>query len=89
MRLAHSGPDAGKAKRHDGLAPPLGFDPPQKHVKPSELRLLKPAEMANIPLAGSQPELQPEEKIMAWKTPKIVEVSLASEINCYACAEIG
>ncbi|MCA3288301.1 MAG: pyrroloquinoline quinone precursor peptide PqqA [Roseomonas sp.] len=26
---------------------------------------------------------------MAWKTPKIVEVSLASEINCYACAEIG
>jgi coenzyme PQQ precursor peptide PqqA len=51
--------------------------------------LLKPAEMANIPAAGSQPELQPEEKIMAWKTPKIVEVSLASEINCYACAEIG
>ncbi|MFM7419297.1 MAG: pyrroloquinoline quinone precursor peptide PqqA [Alphaproteobacteria bacterium] len=26
---------------------------------------------------------------MAWKTPKIIEVSLASEINCYACAEIG
>jgi len=26
---------------------------------------------------------------MSWKTPKIVEVSLASEINCYACAEIG
>jgi len=26
---------------------------------------------------------------MAWKTPKIVEASLASEINCYACAEIG
>ncbi|MFO0158399.1 MAG: pyrroloquinoline quinone precursor peptide PqqA [Alphaproteobacteria bacterium] len=26
---------------------------------------------------------------MAWKTPKIVEVSLASEINCYACADIG
>jgi coenzyme PQQ precursor peptide PqqA len=51
--------------------------------------LLKPAEMANIPEAGNQPELQPEDKTMAWKTPKIVEVSLASEINCYACAEIG
>ncbi|WP_184386063.1 pyrroloquinoline quinone precursor peptide PqqA [Roseococcus suduntuyensis] len=25
---------------------------------------------------------------MAWKTPKIVEVSLALEINSYACAEI-
>ncbi|MCA3356649.1 MAG: pyrroloquinoline quinone precursor peptide PqqA [Roseomonas sp.] len=58
-------------------------------MKPPECRLLKPAEMANITEAGSQPELQPEEKIMAWKTPKIVEVSLASEINCYACAEIG
>ncbi|MGG5819032.1 pyrroloquinoline quinone precursor peptide PqqA [Falsiroseomonas sp. HW251] len=28
------------------------------------------------------------EKMMAWKTPKIVEVSLALEINSYACAEI-
>jgi len=26
---------------------------------------------------------------MAWKAPKIVEVSLALEINCYACAEVG
>jgi coenzyme PQQ precursor peptide PqqA len=26
---------------------------------------------------------------MSWNKPKIVEVSLASEINCYACAEIG
>nr|WP_232474646.1 pyrroloquinoline quinone precursor peptide PqqA [Roseomonas rubea] len=26
---------------------------------------------------------------MAWKTPKIVEISLALEINSYACAEIG
>jgi coenzyme PQQ precursor peptide PqqA len=26
---------------------------------------------------------------MAWKTPRIVEVSLALEINSYACAEIG
>ncbi|WP_368044697.1 MULTISPECIES: pyrroloquinoline quinone precursor peptide PqqA [Sabulicella] len=26
---------------------------------------------------------------MAWKTPKITEISLALEINSYACAEIG
>ncbi|WP_188970330.1 pyrroloquinoline quinone precursor peptide PqqA [Neoroseomonas lacus] len=26
---------------------------------------------------------------MSWKTPKIVEISLALEINSYACAEIG
>ncbi|MCX7372605.1 MAG: pyrroloquinoline quinone precursor peptide PqqA [Alphaproteobacteria bacterium] len=25
---------------------------------------------------------------MAWKTPKIVEVSLALEINSYVCAEV-
>jgi coenzyme PQQ precursor peptide PqqA len=29
-----------------------------------------------------------EYTVMAWKTPKIVEVSLALEINSYACAEI-
>jgi coenzyme PQQ precursor peptide PqqA len=27
--------------------------------------------------------------VMAWKTPRIIEVSLALEINSYACAEIG
>jgi len=26
--------------------------------------------------------------MMAWKTPKIVEVALGAEINCYACAEL-
>jgi len=30
-----------------------------------------------------------KESIMVWKTPKIVEVSLALEINSYACAEVG
>jgi len=25
---------------------------------------------------------------MAWKTPKIVEIALGAEINCYACAEM-
>jgi coenzyme PQQ precursor peptide PqqA len=27
--------------------------------------------------------------IMAWKTPRVTVVSLALEINSYACAEIG
>jgi len=25
---------------------------------------------------------------MKWKTPRIVEIAVAMEINCYACAEI-
>jgi len=25
---------------------------------------------------------------MAWKTPKIIEIALGAEINCYACAEL-
>jgi coenzyme PQQ precursor peptide PqqA len=29
------------------------------------------------------------EQSMAWKKPKIVEISLALEINSYACAEIA
>lgn len=47
------------------------------------------------PFAGamlSRPALSrhlSEEAFMAWKTPKIVEISLALEINSYACAEIG
>jgi coenzyme PQQ precursor peptide PqqA len=25
---------------------------------------------------------------MTWKTPKIVEIALGGEINCYACASV-
>ncbi|KJB96275.1 pyrroloquinoline quinone precursor peptide PqqA [Skermanella mucosa] len=25
---------------------------------------------------------------MKWKTPRIVEIAVGMEINCYACAEI-
>ena len=38
--------------------------------------------------AGAGPAIA-EDGTMAWKTPKIVEISLALEINSYACAEIG
>jgi len=26
--------------------------------------------------------------MMNWKTPKIVEIALGAEINCYACADL-
>lgn len=40
--------------------------------------------------SGRHPSAPPQRRpIMAWKTPKIVEVSLALEINSYACAEVG
>jgi len=26
---------------------------------------------------------------MKWKTPKIREIALGAEINCYACAEMS
>jgi len=25
---------------------------------------------------------------MSWKSPKVVEIALGAEINCYACAEV-
>lgn len=28
------------------------------------------------------------EDIMAWKKPRVTEISVAMEINCYACAEV-
>jgi coenzyme PQQ precursor peptide PqqA len=39
-------------------------------------------------LAGGAVERRnPEEDDMAWKKPRVTEVSVAMEINCYACAE--
>jgi coenzyme PQQ precursor peptide PqqA len=29
------------------------------------------------------------ERFMAWKKPRVTEISLALEINSYACAEVG
>jgi coenzyme PQQ precursor peptide PqqA len=29
-----------------------------------------------------------EDDAMKWKTPRIVEIAVGMEINCYACAEI-
>ena len=37
---------------------------------------------------GATPPNPQEECIMAWKTPKIVEIAVGMEINSYVCAEI-
>jgi coenzyme PQQ precursor peptide PqqA len=28
------------------------------------------------------------EVVMAWKKPRVTEISVGMEINCYACAEL-
>jgi coenzyme PQQ precursor peptide PqqA len=38
--------------------------------------------------SGGDAKLSLEEQRMNWKTPKIIEVVLGAEINCYACAEL-
>lgn len=43
----------------------------------------------HAPLGRHRADGTAKEKIMAWKTPKFVEVSLALEINSYACADIA
>jgi coenzyme PQQ precursor peptide PqqA len=29
-----------------------------------------------------------QETVMKWTTPKVVEICVGMEINCYACAEL-
>ena len=31
---------------------------------------------------------QPGGGTMAWKSPKVIEIAVGMEINCYACAEL-
>ena len=51
-------------------------------------RLMGQADFAILLDVGAKPA-KLEERIMSWKTPKIVEVSLALEINSYASAELS
>ncbi len=39
-------------------------------------------------VVGRHRSVNLEEHIMSWKKPKVVEVSLALEINSYASAEL-
>jgi coenzyme PQQ precursor peptide PqqA len=29
-----------------------------------------------------------KEKLMTWNTPRVIEIAVGMEINCYACADI-
>jgi coenzyme PQQ precursor peptide PqqA len=44
--------------------------------------------LVSQPCVGIVGFKQKEEILMAWKSPKIVEIALGCEINCYACADI-
>jgi len=33
--------------------------------------------------------LHTKEFLMTWTTPKVTEIAVGMEINCYACAEIA
>jgi coenzyme PQQ precursor peptide PqqA len=35
-----------------------------------------------------QSSLHNKETHMSWKTPRVIEVAVGMEINCYACADI-
>jgi coenzyme PQQ precursor peptide PqqA len=92
VALAHSGPDAGKAKRHrkryDTWGPLGWLDAPHISGR-DEMRLDEAPRNGQYDGSRHSAGILPEDKNMAWKTPKIVEISLALEINSYACAEIG
>jgi len=32
--------------------------------------------------------LSTKETKMSWKTPRVIEIAVGMEINCYACADI-
>jgi len=36
----------------------------------------------------ARPSINVGENAMSWTTPRVVEISVGMEINCYACAEI-
>ena len=53
----------------------------------NRLRLEGPAPILQR-MAGHFAGLQKRNHTMAWNTPKIVEIAVGMEINCYACATL-
>jgi coenzyme PQQ precursor peptide PqqA len=41
-----------------------------------------------VPAKVVVPEFPRGGNTMSWTSPKIVEIALGAEINCYACAEV-
>ncbi|HYF07199.1 MAG TPA: pyrroloquinoline quinone precursor peptide PqqA [Acetobacteraceae bacterium] len=54
---------------------------------PALVRALTRAAQAQHARAQAGEDARPEEDAMAWKKPRVTEISVAMEINCYACAE--
>ena len=48
-----------------------------------------PRRPTTMPAAARRTESSPQEDHMAWTKPRVTEVSLALEINSYACADVG
>ena len=44
--------------------------------------------MTELPVAIRLIQLHSKEFPMTWTTPKITEIAVGMEINCYACAEL-
>ncbi|MDE1915925.1 MAG: pyrroloquinoline quinone precursor peptide PqqA [Sphingomonadales bacterium] len=61
---------------------------PKDHCLKCPLRLKPVRETDNVRSPEAPGRRRKKERSMAWKTPKIVEIALGCEINCYACAEI-
>ena len=60
-----------------------------KSLGGSTINILSPegASKLRIPQDDST-KLTNKDKHIMWKTPRILEVAVGLEINCYACAEI-
>ena len=54
---------------------------------PAPLPLTIGREGQSLGMEGN-PLRESVEDDMAWKKPRVTEISVAMEINCYACAEV-
>ena len=45
--------------------------------------------MTELPAPKRLTHLHPKEFLMTWTTPKVTEIAVGMEINCYACAEMA
>ena len=45
--------------------------------------------MTEHPTPNRLIHLHPKEHLMTWTTPKVTEIAVGMEINCYACAEMA
>jgi len=67
---------------------PLGYDQrPLVSGGPFKIGLIPLAELWILEKDRNLVK-QPGGGTMAWKSPKVIEIAVGMEINCYACAEL-